>query len=69
MKACSPSIPLPAGNGQSPMVLHLVPVRRAASDIFNAAALLLGLGAAVAGARAGAFGTAGGDRVYSGYIV
>lgn len=35
------SIPLPAGNGQPPMVLHLVPVRRAATDIFNAAALLL----------------------------
>lgn len=35
------SIPLPAGNGQPPMVLHLIPVRRAATDIFNAAALLL----------------------------
>ena len=39
--AASRSIPLPAGSGQPAMVLHLIPVRRAASDIFTAAAMLL----------------------------
>ncbi len=34
------SIPVPAGDGQPPLVVHLLPLRRAASDIFAGAEML-----------------------------
>ncbi|WP_407519405.1 helix-turn-helix transcriptional regulator [Methylobacterium oryzisoli] len=34
------SIPLPAGQGREPMILHVVPIRRAGADLFNAASSL-----------------------------